>query len=130
MNLLTQYNIVKTQLRDISFDKSPSRKLPDDIFSIIQEFGGNIHPIHPCAKLIKKKFSNKSHCFGSAFFVLPYRRRFCHQIHKNGYIKYSSPRMIYDYIKIYKSYLYKNKIGKHIYSFDCLIIGRAIRNRI
>ena len=127
MNELFQYEKLKKDFRDIALPSK--KKIPLEIIDIITSYG-NIHPIHPIAKKFKKKINKCSSCFGSAFFLLPFRKRFAQKINEKNYVKTTSVRVIYDYIKIYKSDEYRNKIGKLIYDVQMLIIGRAIRNRI
>lgn len=129
MNQYFQYEKTKYQLDNISIGKD-NRKLPYEILEKIKKLGGNIHPVHPNAKKLSKKMNRCSSCFGSAFFILPLKKRFAYRLKTHNYVRHSSARMIYDYIKIYKSPEYRRKMGEHIYDIDILIVGRAIRNRI
>ena len=128
MNQLFQYQKIKKDFRNITL--SSKKHIPCELMNIILSYSNIQRPIHPIAKKFKKKINKCSSCFGSAFFILPFRKRFAHRINENNYVKNTSAKVIYDYIKIYKSENYRNKIGKIIYDIQVLILGRAIRNRI
>lgn len=120
MNELEKYQKIK---KDFVKDKH----IPYYILCVIQSYS-NIHPIHPIAKIYKKKINKQSSYFGSKFFILPTNRRFSERIGEKGYVKYTSASVIRDYLNIYKSANYRNKIG--ISDIEEIIVRRAIRTRI
>jgi hypothetical protein len=122
MNELEKYQKIK---RDFVKDKH----IPYYILHKIQSYS-NLHPIHPIAKIYKKKLNKHSSCFGSKFFILPINRRFSKRIKEKYYVKNTSACVIRDYLNIYKADNYRNKIGETIYDIQELIIIRAIRSRV